>query len=265
MRTSSRFIILGSSSGLPQADRATAGYALEVEGRLSLIDCGGGVTSSFLKCGLDPLAVDRIFISHTHPDHCCELPLFIQLVYLVGRQDPLDIYVPDEFVRPLLDYLRAVYLIPEKMPFELNVSGYGAGWCFDEAFRLTALANRHLEGYRDLINKLNLPNRMQSHSFVLEVDGVRLYYSADVRDVDDVLPHLATVDIAVVEVTHLDLSTLFSGSSVANIKRVVLTHLGTSDEIDGIKMLIAKHGLDNVSIAHDGMIIPLSPDSQRYE
>ena len=261
-RDNRRLIILGSSSGFPQAGRATAGYALEVRDRLCLLDCGGGVTSSFLKCGLDPLKVDRIFISHTHPDHITDLPLFVQLIFLSGRQDPFTIFVPDEFVTPLSDYFRAVYLIPEKMPFELNIVGYNSGWTYDGDFRLEAIGNRHLEGYRELINELNLSNRMQSHSFSLVVGGTRLYYSADVRDTDDVLPHLTTTDIAVVEVTHLDLPCLLSDPLIANIK-LVLTHLGDNDEIDQLKLLIAKHGLDNAFIAYDGMTIPLVIDHER--
>ena len=53
------FIVLGSSSGMPKANRACAGYALQVGGGLSVMDCGGGVCSSFLKAGLDPCDIER--------------------------------------------------------------------------------------------------------------------------------------------------------------------------------------------------------------
>ena len=89
------FTLLGTSSGVPQASRANAGYLLKTGDSLSLIDCGGGVTSSFLRAGFDPLKIDRVFISHTHPDHCCELSLVIQMVYLAGRTEPLDVYLPE--------------------------------------------------------------------------------------------------------------------------------------------------------------------------
>ena len=52
-----RMVILGSSSGNPSPTRATSGYILEVDSRLSLIDCGGGVCSSFLRRGFDPLEI----------------------------------------------------------------------------------------------------------------------------------------------------------------------------------------------------------------
>ena len=117
---SDSFYVLGTSSGLPVADKATSGYLLKTDNSLTLIDCGGGVTQSFLKRGFDPLHVDKIIISHTHSDHVCELTLFLQLIYLHKRTNPLDIYLPEEFIEPFQNYLNAVYLLQEKMTFKIN-------------------------------------------------------------------------------------------------------------------------------------------------
>jgi hypothetical protein len=139
------FTILGSSSGLPQAGRACSGYLLQTGESLSLIDCGGGVTSSFLRSGFDPLKLDRIFISHTHSDHCCELSLVIQMLHVLKSTRRLDIFIPDEFVRPFLAYLNAVYLFPQHVAPALNIQGYADGFVYrGPGFELTALANQHL-------------------------------------------------------------------------------------------------------------------------
>lgn len=251
------FTILGSSSGMPQADRACSGYVLEVKGRLCLLDCGGGICSSFMRCGFDPLAVDQIFISHTHPDHCCELPLFIQMIYLAGREAPLHFYVPDEFVKPLQAYLRAVYVISEKLPFELQISGYATGTVFDGDYRLDAIANEHLLGYTEIIEKHDLPNRMMCHSFLIEADGKRLLYSADLKSFEDIRPDLQHLDLAVIESTHIDLSELMAFVPGSDIKRWVLTHLGTPAEVNEIETALNSAGLTNVTLASDGMKIEL--------
>ena len=259
MRTSS-FTILGSSSGMPQADRATAGYVLNVDGRLSLFDCGGGVTSSFLRCGFGPLDVDRVFISHSHSDHCCELPLFIQMIYLAGRKDALDIYLPEEFVKPFREYLTAVYLITEKLPFALNITGYRDGFKFDDGFQLTAFGNRHLQGHAELIEDLGLPNRMQCHSFQIETNSGEnrsLFYSADVADFNDIKEHLAGNDYAVIETTHIDLEQFLEFAPTVNVGRYVLTHLGTKEEINHIRRLSKKAGVGNLVFATDGMKLEL--------
>ena len=181
------FFILGSSSGLPQAERATAGYLLKTGDSLSLIDCGGGVTASFLKRGLNPLDVDRIFISHTHSDHVCELTLFLQLIYLRGREKPIDLYLPKEFVEPFKQYMRAVYLIVEKLPYEIRFHPMTDGFIYEsDLFRLRAIGNKHLHGFKEYIERLNLPNKMQCHSFKIRVGEKVLFYSADLASFDDV-------------------------------------------------------------------------------
>lgn len=251
------FTILGSSSGMPQPDRANAGYCLQIGDDLTLVDCGGGVTSSFLRCGFDPLAVERVVISHTHPDHCCDLPLFIQATYLAGRTDPLDLYLPDDFVEPFAAYMKAVYLIREKLPFEINLRPYSEGQVFDTPCRLTAHRNRHLQGYAEIIKRLDLANRMRCHSLLIETESSSLLYSADIAGFSDIADLVVGRDVAVIESTHLDLEELFAMLPGAETGQVVLTHLGYPDEVDLLRQRIAKSGLNNVAVAEDGMRLPL--------
>jgi len=252
-----KFTILGSSSGVPQANRCTAGYVLQINRHLNLIDCGGGVCSSYLRRGLSPLDVDRIFISHTHPDHVCELPLFIQMIYLAGRSNRLSIYIPDEFVKPFKTHLSAVYLIPEKLPFELDIRGYENGFVFSEDFTLTAIANTHLKGYTDILGKLNLPNKMQSHCFQLEVGLKRLFYSADIGGFDDIKLHLDGNDFVVMETTHIDLDAFFEFAPTVNVGEFIITHLGSDDEVSTLIQRARKAGMDNLTAAVDGLELRL--------
>lgn len=255
--TCNSFTILGSSSGLPQANRASSGYLLKTGESLSLIDCGGGVTSSFLKCGFKPLSVDRIFISHSHPDHCCELPLFIQMIYLKGRVAPLDIYIPEDFVEPFNNYLNAVYLIKEKMPFELNVVGYSDKFVFHDEFKLTALENNHLLGYKDLIDRLKLPNKMKCHSFMIEVDGKKIFYSADIKSLDDIKEFLNGNDYLILEATHINLEEFFKLAHTIEVGQYIITHLGTEEEINMINLKAQKNNIENLITAEDGMVIEI--------
>lgn len=251
--SNNKLVILGSSSGLPQAGRASSGYLLKTGETLSLIECGGGVTSSFLRRGFDPLDVGQVFISHTHPDHVTELPLFIQLAYLAGRTEPLDLYLPAEFVEPFRRFLLAVYLIPEKLPFEVNLIGYEQGVVYDKSFVLTAVGNRHLLGNRELIEQFGLPNRMQCFSMDIKVGGKSLFYSADIASYDDVRAYVDDKDIVILESTHIDLGDFFDHASTVNVGRFVITHLGTDQEVAEINRLAAKAGVDNLVTAVDGL------------
>lgn len=252
------FTILGSSSGLPQADRACSGYVLQTGESLSLIDCGGGVTGSFLKCGFDPLKLDRVFISHTHSDHCCELSLVIQMLHVLGSDRRLDIYVPDEFVRPFLSWMNAVYMFPQHVTPDLHIHGYADGFAYKgDGFRLTALANRHLEKAAALIEQYDVPNKMQCHSFRIETEARSLFYSADIDSLDDIASYLTDLDYAVVESTHIDLETFFQQVHSSTTKQFVLTHLGDKAEVRRLGDRIKAAGLDNVIIASDGLVLGL--------
>ncbi|UCD62799.1 MAG: MBL fold metallo-hydrolase [Candidatus Zixiibacteriota bacterium] len=249
--------ILGSSSGRPQPDRAGSGYLLRVGESLTLLDCGSGVTSSLLRRGYDPLGVDRAFITHSHPDHVVDLPLFIQLIYLEGRREPFDVYLPAEFVEPFRAYLRATYLIERKLPFELNLHSYREGLVCDTDYRLTAIANRHLRGYAALIDEDRLPNKMQCYSFVIEVDGRSLLYTSDIASLDDVAAHLGGKDVVIIEPTHIDLDDFFRRAQDLKVGRYVVSHLGDNAEVAAINRMAAEAGVDNLVTAVDGMEVEL--------
>ena len=251
------FTVLGSSSGFPQAGRSCSGYLLKVGDSRSLIDCGGGVTRSFLKTGADPLKVDRIFISHTHSDHVCELSLFIQLIYLKGRTKRVDIYLPSEFVEIFRHYLYAVYLWQERMPFELKLIGYESGFEFDNNFSLKAYGTNHLKRYADDIGGLDIPNKMQCHCFQIEVANKRLFYSADIGVFEDVSKYLNGNDYVIFETTHINIEEFLSVSGEYDVGKFILTHLGSPEEVVQIRQAISKNGALNVSIAEDGLELPL--------
>ena len=252
------FTVLGSSSGLPQADRACSGYLLQVGESLNLIDCGGGVTASLLRCGFDPLKLERIFITHTHSDHCCELTLVVQMLHVLRSKRQLDIHVPDEFVRPFLAYLNAVYLFPQHVSPDLHIHGYSDGFVFNgDGFQLTAHANQHLAKAADVIEQYDIPNRMQCHSFRISTPDAALFYSADIADFDEIVPHLRDLNYAVIESTHIELERLLDHARNSTVRRYILTHLGNDAEVSALARRIQASGMDHVSLANDGLCLSL--------
>ena len=109
--------ILGSGPGIPVADRNSSSYVLSCENKLYLFDCGGGATASFLLSGFDPVDVQAIFISHTHADHICELPLFIQKMYHTSRTGRVPVFLPEDALGPVRTILDTGYLFAEKCKF----------------------------------------------------------------------------------------------------------------------------------------------------
>ncbi len=252
------FTILGSSAGMPQPARVNSGYVLEVDSRLMLFDCGGGVSAAFRRAGFDPLAVERIFISHTHPDHISDLPLYIQMQYLADRREPIYIHLPAEVIDPLKGYFRALYLLPEKLPFEINLLPVSDGEDIDtDGITVRPIANKHLQGYREIIDEYNLPNRMQSYSFLIRINEKSILYSADLGSEKDILPNLKNLDLLVIESTHIDIARLPDAIIENNVGRVVLTHFEEDYDTGRAMALAQKAGLGNLLIARDGMRVKL--------
>ena len=225
-----RYTILGSSAGLPQANRGSSGYVIEAAGTVALIDCGGSVCQNFLRSGFDPVHLDRIFITNTHPDHVVELPLLIQMLKLAGRKNPVDLYLPEEFVDSFERMIDAMYLFRSRLPFELRTVGYEDRFTFEGPFFLRAIANNHLQKYAPFVTELGLPSRMQCFSFDLAINGKRLFHSGDVAGFEDVAPHLQGHDYAVLEAAHLDLDKLFAYAQTGNVRTYVITHLQSDEQ-----------------------------------
>lgn len=254
---SGSFTILGSSSGIPQPDRTCAGYVLQVGESLSLFDCGGGVVSSFLRCGFDPMKLERVFVSHAHSDHVAELTLLIQTLHGMSHGRKVQMYLPEEFIAPFKAYLPAVYLPPERLRLDLEISGYNEGAVFSGDFQVTAIANSHQAKLRDEMKRLGFPNKGESFSFKIDVGDKSVLYSADLGSFDDIRYHLENIDYAVVETTHVDVREVFDHARLGAVGAYILTHLGNSEEVAMLRQQVQDSGLKNILIAEDGLRLEL--------
>jgi ribonuclease Z len=99
--------LLGTGSANAGPDRTTTMIAVEHGGRLVLVDCGGDALQRMEACGLDPLAIDTVILTHEHPDHISGYPLLLEKLWLKGRRDPLPIYGP----AATLEKARALFAI----------------------------------------------------------------------------------------------------------------------------------------------------------
>ena len=256
--TKAAFTVLGSSAGMPQAGRINSGYVLETDGRLFLLDCGGGVCHMFRRIGFDPLAVERILISHTHPDHISDLPLFIQMEYLAGRRDSLTIHLPYEAVTPVKEIFRAMYLIEEKLPFGMVFSEIRAGRSIESGeATVEPISNTHLAKHTPFVEEHGLENKQQCFSFLIRVGDKSILYSADLGSENDILAYLKGLDVLVIESTHINLEKVLLRAAEDGVGQVVLTHIAEEYDTTKALSLAQESGVAKVQIARDGMTIKL--------
>lgn len=109
--------ILGSSSAKPSVRKHHSAHTLNAYEQFYLIDCGEGTQRRLMECGISPMKINAIFISHLHGDHVFGLFPLISTLGLQGRKLPLDIYAP----QPMGEILEAHYRwYDTKLPFEVR-------------------------------------------------------------------------------------------------------------------------------------------------
>ena len=72
-----KITILGSGTAVTSLKRNSAGILLQSDGCNYLIDFGYGNLRQLLNLGLTYHNIDRIFFTHNHPDHMCDLIIFL--------------------------------------------------------------------------------------------------------------------------------------------------------------------------------------------
>lgn len=253
-----RLVILGSASGYPTAKRTCSGYILDVDGGLLLLDCGSGVTRAFMQAQLNPFLLNNIIISHTHPDHISDLPQMVQMLKLFRKTGTVNIYLPDEALEPIGNYLKACYLYQEGLPFELRLRPVVNSWKIDETeTTIRSIANNHLGDHAGLVGERGYFNKTQSNSYALSSGGKRIFYSGDIKSLEDIISHLDDLDLLLIETTHFNVDELFEIAAARDIKKIVLTHIADEKE-DEINLAVEnnKFGLELI-LARDGEIIIL--------
>ena len=93
--------ILGAASAKPTANGHPSAQVVNCNEQYYLVDAGEGVQQQMFRCGINPLKLRAVFISHLHGDHCFGLIGMISSFGLLGRTAPLHIYA-DAMLRRLL-------------------------------------------------------------------------------------------------------------------------------------------------------------------
>lgn len=240
-----RLTVLGGCGAWPAAGQACSGYLLEQDGFRLLIDPGYAVLPRLLTTA-DAAAVDAVFVSHRHPDHCADLNPLLRARALGSVPAPaLPVLAPAGAVDAVLalDSMRAM-----ASAVELVVAYDGAG------LRI---------GPFDLTSAL-LPHHVPNLGVRITDGTATLAYSGDAGP-DPAMAELARdADLLLIEATYPDAvpdedaGLLCSAveaaeqGATAGARRIMLTHLWPG--LDPAHYLAAARatGADGVTVATPG-------------
>lgn len=98
--------VLGRASAKPTVNSHPSAQVVNVNEQYYLVDAGEGVQQQMFRCGINPLKLRAVFISHLHGDHLFGLFPLLSTLGLCGRQMPLKIFAPRPFGEILEYHLR---------------------------------------------------------------------------------------------------------------------------------------------------------------
>ena len=116
--------ILGSGTAVPSLERNSSGVLVQEEGITTLVDFGYGTLKQLLHLGITYHEIDRIFFTHNHPDHMCDLiPFMFGARYFPSaREKDLEIVAGPGFQK-FFDKLMSAFghwLLPTKYNFHIT-------------------------------------------------------------------------------------------------------------------------------------------------
>lgn len=195
-----KITFLGTSHGVPAADRHCSCAMIEVGENVYIFDAGAPVVEGILKSGHAMDDLKAVFITHVHSDHTGNLFSLANLCSWFFRTTNVNFYIPEQ---RLWDGLLAYNKGTSDAPFaseRLHDIVFDEDFVYDDGvLRVTPIPTKHLF-------KMNHP----AYGFVIEGDGKRVLITGDMSqglDYDDfpTVTFEEHFDIVVSELAHFDI------------------------------------------------------------
>ena len=91
-------LLLGTGAALNDGSREPTMLALRGASSTVLIDCGSNPVRQLQRLGVPPASIERLILTHSHPDHTSGFPLLVEMLWLAGRREPLPVHGPAEAI-----------------------------------------------------------------------------------------------------------------------------------------------------------------------
>ncbi len=286
-------VFLGTSAGIPTADRGLPSFSLIYKGKVYLFDVGEGTQRQMMRFNVRYFKTESVFITHLHTDHFLGLLGLVETLHLLDRRSVLNVYGPPglkdlvfvrhdflditEFDRVRKVRFNGFYVKPFRVKHIPNSYGYVIQ--FDDRIKFDGYRARSLgirgQMFRELIEKGKI--RVGRRTVYLEdvssvKKGLKIVYSGDTRPCASVVNAAKGADLLIHEASFLESeselakerrhSTALEAAEVAKkagVRKLILTHISQRYKDLNIVEKEAKKVFRNTLCAYDGMRITLRP------
>lgn len=227
-----KITFLGTSHGVPAADRFCSSYMIESGDAVYLVDAGAPVADLVLRQGREITDVRAIFTTHIHGDHLAGLFHITDLVNWYYKTHTMDVYIPeqaciDAIKNMILVCAPGISLHEDRLRFHLTdvTAGYT-----DENIRVTYFPTKHLK------------EPHLATSVMITENGKRILFGGDFshrlakQDIPQILFD-EPIDAFVCEMAHFDAEDIRPYLERCKAKDVYFTHVFPLDKYEKIQAM----------------------------
>ena len=234
-----KFTFIGTSHGIPEANRRCSCLMVETGGNIYFFDMGTHAIEALRNRGRSIEDVKGIFITHMHGDHTNGLIPFIDLITWYFRKVDPDVVLPDlEAVRVINDWLTVTQNGCQKA---IRYHQARTGIVFEDGLlKVTAIPTQHCPG---------------SHAYLLEAEGKSVLYTGDLANPEKDFPYVEQeLDLLICESAHFPATQYLLVLEKQSIQKMCVTHYAPRfmEELYQTKRLLDKQGICML-IATDGL------------
>ena len=237
-----KLIFVGTSHGVPEADRRCSACILEIGANYYLFDMGTQVIEDLRRRQIPVESVRLAICSHPHGDHTNGLIAFTDLVnWYFKSADPL-ILLPDErLIAPLRAWITATGE-GKTMREGVRIESFREGVVYtDENLRVTAIRTKHCE---------------YSFAFLIEAESKKILFTGDLCRPSVDFPSIAyetPLDLLVCEAAHFSPDDCIAYFDKTKAKRILHTHVYEKRWADALSRQLAAPHPYAYGVASDGL------------
>lgn len=238
---------LGSGDALGSGGRFQTCILVRSGNDSFLIDCGASSLIAMKKFGIDPVAIDRVLLSHLHGDHFGGIPFLLLDGQFSRRTRPLTVAGPEGVESRVMAGMEVLFPGSSKVKREFAISF--AEFHPRKEMPLGSLSVIPYEGVH--------PSGSPSLSLRIQTAGRVIAYSGDTEWTEALPVAARDADLFICEAYyfekkikyHLDYRTIQDRLPRIGCKKIILTHLSQD--------LLSRLGEVKVDWAEDGKKIVL--------
>jgi ribonuclease BN (tRNA processing enzyme) len=245
-----RLTVLGGCGAWPQAGQACSGFLVEQDGFRLLLDLGYATLPRLLEL-VDASAIDALYVTHGHPDHCADLSPLLRARTLIANPAPaLPVYAPPHSVDAVLALDR-----PDVLHGAVDVHPFSPG----DTLKIGPFEARTAA----------LQHWLPTAGVRLISDGATLVYTGDTGPSPEVVALAAGADLLIAEATYVDevpadsvgqLSCARDAgrqAAAAGVRGLLLTHLWPGTDPYAARAAARRMYAGGIGVAESGLAFEL--------